>query len=93
MGLTKRWHMLLLSYMAKQQMLLIQNTTNDWKKSRFLFTVTSVVYKKTLSGICCMKLGVHIYNKHMLIAQDCIKFPGTGWGAYCMTEISCKQLC
>ena len=32
-----------------------------------------------------------IYNKRMPIAQDCVKFRGLP--AYCMAEISCKQLC
>ena len=34
-----------------------------------------------------------IYNKRMLIAQDCVKFRGRRACVYCLTEISCKQLC
>ena len=37
--------------------------------------------------------GARIYNKRMLIAQDYVKFCGGQALAYCMTEISCKQLC
>ena len=32
----------------------------------------------------------HIYNKRVLIAQDCVKIRGRRVQAYCMTEISCK---
>ena len=35
----------------------------------------------------------HIYNKRMLITQDRVKFRGGRARAYCMTEISRKQLC
>ena len=34
-----------------------------------------------------------IYKKSMLIAQDCVKFCGHRACVYCLTEISCKQLC
>ena len=48
----------------------------DWTKSRFFYLhIQEIsVFKKTLSGVCCMK---PIYNMHMLISpcsQNCIKF-------------------
>ena len=36
---------------------------------------------------------MQIYNKRMLIAQDCLKFRRHWARACCMTEISCKQFC
>ena len=58
-----------------------------------IWEMSKVIYKKTLSGVFCMKPCTCIYNKCMLITQDCVKFRGCQAQAYCTTEISCKQLC
>ena len=59
-------------------MLLIPNATNNLTKSIFFHLhiqeISKVDDKKTLDRHMLYETCTHIYNKHMLIAQDCFKF-------------------
>ena len=77
-------------------MLLIPNAINEWTKFRFFSTRTSGKSIKLFTRKLCQAYDetcMCIYNKRMLIAQDCVKFRGHRAWVYCMTEITCKQLC
>ena len=77
-------------------MLLIPNATNNWTKSRFFLPAHPGNQQICLqeNSVRCMlyETRARIYNKRMLIAEDCVKSYRLRALAYCMKEISCKQL-
>ena len=74
-------------------MLLIPNATKDWGKSRFFYPhiqeLSKVVYKKTLVRCMLYETRLCNYNKHMLIAQDCVKFRGRiAWQSFLVNNFT-----
>ena len=78
-------------------MLLIPNATNDLTKSKLFLPAHPWNQQSCLQDNSVRRIlyetRARIYNKYMLITQDCAKFRGLWAWAYCMKEISYKQLC
>ena len=73
---------------TQKGMLLILNATNDWMKSKLFLPAHPGNQQSCLqeNSVRRMLYDIHerIYNKRMLIAQDCVKFRGHWAGAYCI---------
>ena len=75
---------------------IIPNATNDWTESKLFLPAHPGNQQSCLqeNSVGCMlyETCACIYNKRMLIAQDCAKFRGHRARAYCMTEISVNNI-